>query len=169
MMSSKDTSTPGSQLSHRGDLLSVSRRQCSARSTQNKQPHAQQPTHTQTGGLKSQMRIVMLKNKSVQTRVHTRKHSKQDAFSHPVTLVGDYLAQVQRRERTRDRRNVAHFPNNLLGPDCAALHFHTERESTAYQFTHSSRKYQKWCHFPDLSDFNREKELYGWFTTIKKT
>lgn len=40
MMSSKDTSTPGSQLSHWGDLLSVSRRQCSAWST-HRLPHAQ--------------------------------------------------------------------------------------------------------------------------------
>lgn len=83
MMSSKDTSTPGSQLSHWGDLLSVSRRQCSAWNT-----HTGSHTHADW---RVQMHIVMLKNKSAKTHVHTHKHSKHDAFSHIVTQVGDYL------------------------------------------------------------------------------
>lgn len=53
MMISKDTATLGSQLSHWGDLLSVSRRRCSAWFTQGK-PHA----HTHTSNHTYSQRIV---------------------------------------------------------------------------------------------------------------
>lgn len=77
MMSSKDTSTPGSQLSHWGDLLSVSRRQCSAWSTH-------RLTQMQTAWLaQAQMHIVMLGSLKVCT--HMCVDTDTNAFSRPIT------------------------------------------------------------------------------------
>lgn len=68
--------------------------------------------------------------KHVRIRTNTGNMMPSHIFSHTS---GWLSAQVQRRERTRDRRDVAHFPNNLPGPRLHQLHFHTQRKSTAYQ------------------------------------
>lgn len=72
--------------------------------------------------------------KHVRIRTNTRNMMPSHIFSHTS---GWLSAQVQRRERTRDRRDVAHFPNILPGPRLHQLHFHTHTEevhciSTAY-------------------------------------
>lgn len=95
---------------------------------------------------RAQMHIVMLEYKRVRNTcayAQTLKTSCLLTYNHTS---GWLSAQVQRTERTRDRRNVAHFPNNLLRLD--RLDIHTHRKSTVYQFMQSL-----WAKLPSVASF----------------
>lgn len=81
--------------------------------------------------------------KHVRVRTNTRNMMPSHIFSHTS---GWLSAQVQRRERTRDRRDVAHFPNNLPGPDCTSC-ISTRRGSPLHINSLCMQEYWEWHHF----------------------
>lgn len=129
-------------------------------------------THTNTGRLtEAQMHIVTLKyKKCANTCACTQTLGTPCILTYNLTS-GWLSAQVQSGERTRDCWKVAHFPNNLLGPDCTGC-ISTQRVEVRCLTIHAFIvcKAIEWGIISDthLKVSTKEKELYGWWATVRK-
>lgn len=130
-------------------------------------------THAYAGWLmEAQMHIVTLKCANTCACTQTLKPRRIRTHNHTHNHTSGWLsAQVQRRERTRDRRNVAHFPNNLLGPDCTSCISTRGVESPLHinSCVHCVHKPSSGGDHFWSEDFNGGIELNEWLATVRAT
>lgn len=99
------------------------------------------------------MRIVMLKYKSLQARVHTHKH---DAFSHTITQVGDYLHKY-REESEPEIADMQHISLTTCWAQTAPVVF---PHILAFIVCKTTKR--GFISDACLKRANGEKELGGW-------